>query len=680
LLRVGVDVGGTFTDVVVFDDESGRLWLEKVPTTPRKPTTGIMDGVRRAVGDPARIGVFVHATTIGTNMFLGQVGIEPPPAVLITNRGFRDILEIGRQNRPSLYDPYFQKPRPLIPRDRRVGVHGRVGPGGEELEPLDVEEVGRAAREWCGKGVRVYAVSFLHSYANPSHEALAKQAILDECPGSTVVASHEVDPAPLEYERTSTTVVNALLMPVLSRYLAELEEALRGAGFRGKILVMQSSGGVASIEEALRLPAAFIESGPSAGAVAVAYFSRLMGVDRALGFDMGGTTAKASSIIGGEPEVVDIYEVGGRVHMGRVIRGSGYPVRFPHIDLAEVSAGGGTIAWVDPGGGLRLGPLSAGADPGPAAYGRGGTEPTVTDANLVLGRLPEVLASGLRLRRDLAERAIMEKVARPLGLDLVEAAWAIVRLANTIMGRALRLVSVERGHDPRAFTMYAFGGAGPLHALELAGEVGVSRVVVPPMPGVFSALGLLVADYRHDYHYPIVKRAEEVDEAWLETVFRALEERAVETLRGEGVPRERIVLRRYVDARYWGQARPLRVPYPGSVEALVEEFHRLHEARYGFRVPGEPVVLEVARVEAVGVTEKPVLRAPAGGGEALVGERRVYFEDGWHMARVYRYGGLAAGSPVEGPAVVEYPDSTLVVPPGWSGRVEEHGALVLERG
>ncbi|MEB2836684.1 MAG: hydantoinase/oxoprolinase family protein [Desulfurococcales archaeon] len=680
--RVGVDVGGTFTDLVLFDPESGRIAHLKVPTTPRNPVTGVMNAVLEAVEDLSRVSVLVHATTLGTNMFFGQSGIEPPRAALITNKGFEDVIEIGRQNRPELYNPYFERPRPLIPRSRRHGVRGRIDARGREVEPLDADAVRRAARLECSSGVRVFVVSFLHSYRNPAHEEVAARIIEEECPGAIVVTSHEVDPQPMEYERTSTAVVNALLKPILSSYLERLLRELESRGFKGKLLVMQSSGGVADASEALERPAAFIESGPSAGAVAVAYFSKLMGRGKALGFDMGGTTAKASSIIGGEPEVVDIYEVGGRIHHGRLVRGSGYPVRFPYIDLAEVSAGGGTIAWVDPGGALRVGPRSAGADPGPACYGRGGSDPTITDAHLILGRLPSVLAGRLKLGRDLAEKAVKERIADPLGLDVAEAAWAIIRIANAIMGKALRLVSIERGHDPREFTLYAFGGAGPLHAVELAEELGIGEVVIPPMPGVFSALGLLVSDYRHDYHEAIVKRVGEVDDRELEEVFERLEEGAVRTLLGEGIPRDRIVLRRFVDAKYWGQAYTLRVPYAGSVEATVKTFHSLHEARYGFSSPDEDVEIVVARVEAVGVTDKPLIKASqAGTGEARPkGWREAYVGGSWHRMAVYDRERLGVGAEVCGPAIVEEVDSTIVIPPGYCGRVDALGSLVIRRG
>ena len=675
-LRVGVDVGGTFTDIVVFDPATNSLRLAKTPTTPANPVEGIVEGLSASV-DLYRVDVLVHATTIGTNTFLGQVGLELPRAVLVTNEGFRDLLEIGRQNRPTLYDLFYEKPPPLIPRSRRYGVRGRIAVDGSELEPLDEDAVREIARRECSRGTKVFVVSFLHSYRNPSHEVRAAEIIRKECPDAYVVVSSEVDPEPMEYERTSTAVVNGLLMPVLSSYLSRLGQALESRGFRGKLLVMQSSGGMASVEEAVKRPAAFIESGPAAGAVAVAYFSRLMGVRKALGFDMGGTTAKASTIINGHPDVVDVYEVGGRVHMGRPLRGTGYPVRYPHVDLAEVSAGGGTIAWIDPGGALRLGPKSAGSQPGPACYGRGGRDPTVTDANLVLGRLPLQLAGGLRLNRRLAEEAIKEKIAKPLGLSVLEAAWAIIQLANSIMAKALRLVTVEKGRDPREFKLFAFGGAGPLHAVELASDLGVEGVIIPRMAGVFSALGLLVADYKHYYKAPLGKPVDEIDEGEVEEVFKALESEAHATLESEGIPPGRRVILRYLDLKYWRQAYTLRVPYTGSIEGTVEEFHGLYEARYGYSSPEDPVIAVSAMVEAVGVVDKPDIRLGVHRLRRSVkpSEREVFVGGGWVRAEVIPWESLQPGDVVRGPAVLEGVDSTALISPGAEGRVDEYGFI-----
>ncbi len=679
--RVGIDIGGTFTDLVAFDDETGELRHIKVLSTPREPWKGLMDALEQLGWSLKEIDIIVHASTLGTNMFLGQIGLEPPPAVLITNEGFRDVPEIGRQNRPELYNLFFEKPRPLIPRSRRLSVRGRIGPRGEELEPLDTDGVRRLAREWCGR-INVFVVSFLHSYLNPSHEREAKRIILEECPGAIVVASHEVDPQPKEYERTSTTIVNALLKPILSRYLERILSELEKRGFQGKLLVMQSSGGVAGVEQAIEVPAAFIESGPAAGAVSVAYFSRLMGIKRALGFDMGGTTAKASAVIDGEPLVVPEYEVGGKVHMGRILRGSGYPVRYPYIDLAEVSAGGGTIAWIDAGGALRVGPVSAGADPGPACYGRGGTEPTITDANYLLGRLPDQLAGGrISLRRDLAEKAI-SMLADKLGMDTVETASAILRLANTIMARALRLVSVERGHDPRQFSLYAFGGAGPLHAVYLAEDLGVREVIVPPLPGVFSALGLLVTDYRHDFHHAIVKRADEVSDEELVSVFEEMERKAYAMLRSEGVEETNIKIVRMLDMRYLGQAYELTVPYQGSIVRTVEAFHERHRERYGYDLRGEPVIVVNARITAYGIVAKPQL--PRKQTTPYKPEpwktRRVFFEEtSWIETPVYWRPSLRPGAFMEGPAVIESDESTILVPPGYEAFVDEYYAVIIRR-
>ena len=673
-LRVGVDVGGTFTDIVVFDEESGALRYSKVLTSPTRPWTGVLSAIDSVGVSVSHVGVLVHATTLGANMLLGQAGLRRPEVLLVTNEGFEDVIELGRQNRPELYNPFFEKPSPLVPRSRRVGVRGRIGFNGVIVEDLDLASVRRIAREWCGR-VDAFAVSFLHSYANPVHEVEAKRAILEECPGALVVASHEVDRQPKEYERTSTTVVNALLKPMLSRYLKGLRGSLESRGFTGLLLLMQSNGGVAGVDEAMRVPAAFIESGPAAGAVAVAYYSRLLGIPRALGFDMGGTTAKASSIMDGEPAIVGEYEVGARIHMGRPLRGSGYPVRHPFIDLAEVSSGGGTIAWVDSGGALRVGPISAGADPGPACYGRGGDKPTVTDANLLLGRLPEKLAGGgIRLHRDLAVRAV-SRLADELGADVVEAASSIIRIANTIMSRALRLVSIERGHDPREFTLFSFGGAGPLHAVDLAKELRVREVIVPPMPGVFSALGLLLADYRHDYHRAIMVEAGSLARERLDKVFAEMEYEAYKALLSEGVPPGGIRMVRALDMRYRGQAHDLTVPYNGDIEYSVEAFREAHRRRYGHELPGEDIIVSTARLTAYGAVGKP--RPPRGPlrrhEPAPHAGRSVYFEgEGWVEAAVYDGRALRPGAESTGPAIIESPDSTILVHPDCSFAVDEY--------
>lgn len=656
---VGVDVGGTFTDLVAW---CGGLREVKVLTNPRAPEESVLRAVEEAGIDLSSVSYFIHATTLGTNMLFGQVGLEKPEAVLVTNRGFRDVLEIGRQNRPRIYDPYFTRPKPLVPRSRRYGVAGRVSADGSIVEPLDRRMVEEIARRHCGPRT-VFVVSMLHCYRNPVLEEEAAGIIRRVCRDSIVVTSCGIDPAPGEYERTSTAVVNALLKPLFSSYIRRLERGLRERGFRGVLLVMQSSGGVAEVGVVEEKPALFIESGPAAGAIATAYLARMRGDDLVIGFDMGGTTAKAVLVAGGEPSMTGFFEVGGETHMGRLVRGSGYPVRAPHIDLVEVSAGGGTIAWVDRGGALRVGPLSAGADPGPACYGRGGVEPTVTDAHAVLGRLPEYLAGGrVRVRRDLAVEAY-RRLGERLGLDPVDAAVEALRLAIELMARAVRIVTVERGYDPSTAILYAYGGAGPLHAVELAETIGVRRILIPPHPGVFSALGLLLADARMDHYRPVYRPVSEVSGEELG--------RLAESFEGEV----------YLELGYRGQAGRIEVPWTGSLEGVVEEFEEEYRRRYGFLPPEPrpPIILHRIHLVEKHPLPKPWLSAPraAPGGPRGVAEAYM-LGHGWVRASVYDRYSLPAGYTAEGPAIILEEDSTTVIPPGYRFRVEEDASILVE--
>ncbi len=672
--RTGVDIGGTFTDIVFLDEESGELRVLKVLTTPRKPSEAVLSGLEHSGIELSDVSTLVHATTLGTNMFLGQEGLVPPKVALITTKGFRDVLEIGRQRRPELYNLFFEKPPPLVRRRDRYEVEERIDAWGNEITPLNVEEAEKLADVICERGYEVVAISFLHSYINPLHEEKMHQILKERCPELDVILSSRVNPEHKEYERTSTTVVNAFLRKLLSAYLTNLERELRKKGFEGKLLVMQSSGGVSKVEYAVERPAAFIESGPAAGAVAVAHYSKLAGDERVIGFDMGGTTAKASTVIGGEPTVTTEYEVGGKVHAGRLVKGSGYPVRFPFIDLAEVSAGGGTIAWIDEGGALRVGPISAGAEPGPACYGRGGDKATITDANFLLGRLGKKLAGGsLILRKELAEKAI-GGLAVELGLEMEEAAMGIIKLANTIMAKALRIVTVERGHDPRDFVMYVFGGAGPLHGVELARELEAKEVLIPIHPGVFSAFGLLLTDYRVDTVRSVMKLAEEIEDREVEEALSQLEIETSKELEGVGevhaIPS--------LDMRYRGQAYDLNVPWRGSVDQAIRDFHATHGRVYGFSSPDEPVEIVNVRLALIGSLKKP--QFPRMRAEEYTpepdGSRKVYFDDrGWVDASVYSREKLKPGAALEGPAVVEEYDSTTLVPPEHLLRVDEYGNL-----
>ena len=651
---VAVDVGGTFTDFV-YIREDGFLGFYKILSTPRNPEVAVLEGLR-VLGGASSV---IHATTIATNALRGQVGLELPRVALVTTRGFRDVIEIGRQNRPRLYDPFFEKPKPLVPRDLRFEVDERVDFRGYILKPLDVGEVESIGFKLRASGVESVAVIFLHSYANPVHEVLAEEALLKHV--RHVSPSYKVAPEPREYERASTTVVNAALMPIVSGYLERLSSGLKELGVV-ELSIMSSSGGLISVEEATFKPVQVVESGPAAGVIATAELSRVLGIPRVISFDMGGTTAKAGTVVDFEVEVTSEYEVGGEAHHGRVVKGSGYPVRFPFVDLAEVSAGGGSIIWRDEAGALRVGPISAGSDPGPACYGRGGVKPTITDANLVLGRIGDYILGG-KVKLD---RGSSIKAFQALG-DPEVTAWDAISIANLEMARAIRLVTVERGLDPLEFTLVAFGGAGPQHAAEIAEELGVRSVVIPPHPGLFSALGLLLADWRFE--------ARTAHPADLEGAYLKLEE---ELLRIHGRVDYFV---RYADVRYEGQGWELTVPVsrPAMVEDVRRVFEEKHRAVYGFTLEDRGVEVVVARVFAVIRRVKPSLPKPVARGEPKVREaRKAYFKDGWATAPVYWRDDLPLGYRLEGPAVVEEYDSTTIIPPGWVAVVGDLGELRLE--
>jgi N-methylhydantoinase A len=686
---LAVDVGGTFTDLAVFDETTERLELLKVSSRPDAPEEGVLAGVSELLGRgkrPEDIGLVFHVGTVGTNLFRGQLRLEMPKVALVTTEGFRDVLEIGRQNRPELYNVFFQRPKPLVPRRDRFEVRERIGPDGRVLDALDREGVAAVAQRIREDGFQAVAVTFLHSYANAIHEATAREILRDSL-DIVVVTSSEIDPEHREYERTSTTVVNAVLLPVVGAYLSRLEAGLVRLGIRAPLYILSSSGGLLSAEAARRKPVASVESGPAAGVVGAAALGELLGLPRVLSLDMGGTTAKAGSVLNGQPLSVSEYELGGLVHAGRAVKGSGYPIRYPSVDLAEVSAGGGTILWADEAGVLHVGPVSAGADPGPACYGRGASEPTITDADLVLGRLgDEIVGGAMRLRANLAEAALKALAGRT-GLEPLELAASSLRLINVHMSRAVRLVSLEKGLDPRDFALMAFGGAGPMHAAELADELGIGQVVVPPHPGLFSSVGLLFTDLRYDRVRGLVRRLEEIDLAGAEATFAEMEKEASAELARDGVPPERASLIRSMDLRYSGQGFELTVPAsrPFGHEAstgAANAFHARHRERYGYAAETEPLEVVALRLAAlVSVTKPQLPREPKAGPEpsanALRTRRNAFFGDGWQQARVYDRLALRPGNRFEGPAIVEQYDATTVVPPRWTAEVDEYRVLRL---
>jgi N-methylhydantoinase A len=683
--RIGVDIGGTFTDVAMVEEGSGRIAVAKVLTTPPNFGEGVLQGLRQGLGENVivapEVTLLSHATTVVTNALLEQKGAR---AAFIATRGFRDLLELRRSARADLYDLFQDGPAVLIPRRWRYEVTGRIDAQGEEVTPLAEAEVPALVAAIREAGVATVAVSLMFSFLNDSHEKRLGALLRAALPDVQVFLSSEVLPEIREYERASTTAVCAYVGPLLASYLAQLQAATGRLGLP-PLHVMGSGGGVLDVAECLRMPAVAVESGPAAGVVAAALVGRQLGLENLLSFDMGGTTAKASVIAGGEVAVTSEYEVGGGTNGKRWIAGTGHPIRVPVVDLAEVSAGGGSIAWIDPGGALKVGPQSAGALPGPAAYGRGGTHPTVTDANVVLGYLDALLDGALKIDRAAAERAIAAHVATPLGLGVPAAAARIIEVVNANMCNALRIVSIERGHDPREFSLMAFGGAGPVHAAFLAEELGVPEVVVPPVPGAFSALGLVATDLRRDFARTLYGPLDSLDPARIGAVLAAMEAEGMAMLEAAGVPAERRLLQRQADCRYRRQAYELTVPMadgavvPATLVALAEAFHAKHAQTYGHANAAEPVQLVNLRLTAIGRLPGLALAQPSRPEASRRGRRAVWFGGQAIDCGVLWREGLAPAEAIAGPAVIEALDSTTVVPPGWTARVAAQGFLRMTR-
>jgi N-methylhydantoinase A len=680
-LRIGVDTGGTFTDLVLIDPQSGAFRLHKLASTPDDPSRAIAQGVAELLAAhgalAAQVAYLGHGTTVATNAVIeGRLA----KTALLTTAGFRDVIELGRQRRPDLYDLDKDKPHPIATRDLRREVTERMQYDGTPLVPVDPAQVRALLADLAREGVEAVAVVLLHSYANPSHEQQVKALVAAHLPGVPVCASSDVLPEFREYERTATTLLNAALMPVMSRYLSALERRVRELGVPHRPHIMQSSGGIMGPTAAAEKPINTLFSGPSAGVIGAAHVGRLAGFADLITFDMGGTSTDVCLIEQGVPAFAHQRTIGG------------HPIKAPTLDVHSVGAGGGSIGWIDKGGLLKVGPRSAGARPGPACYGLGGREPTVTDANVILRRLnPAYLLDG-RMRIDAARsaQAITERVATPLGLSLTDAAQGIVRIVNVNMQRAIRVISVERGRDPRQFTLVAFGGAGPLHAAELAREMGIPRVLVPESPGVLCALGLLVADIRADFGRTALMPGDDADPARLTAIFSELEEQAQAWLEREGIPPEQGLLARSVDMRYLGQDYELPVPAMGGalsaadVRVLVERFHTEHERVYGYAAHDAPTQMVSFRVVASATVPKPSFQTIDADGSDLAaaraGERAVYFAEagGYVPTPVYRRARLGPGATLTGPAILEQMDTTTVVLPGQQARVDAYRNVILE--
>lgn len=679
-LRIGIDSGGTFTDVCLFDDSDGSVAVWKVPSTPDDPSRaiaqGTQEGAERLGAVPSDLAYFGHGTTVGTNALIQHRGAK---AALITTEGFRDLIEIGRQKRPDLYDLQIDKPPPLVSRDLRFGVDERVRHDGGIETPLDEAAVRRVARMLKAAGIKAVAIGFLYGFVRPRHEARAREIVLEEIPDAFVSTSHEVAPEFREYERISTAVVNAYLGPVMRGYIENLAARLKELGVAAQPHLTQSNGGVIGFDMAARLPVRTVLSGPSTGVVAAQAIGAMIGMPNLITFDMGGTSTDVALLRNGETSVASEATV------------HGYPIKAPMLDIHTVGAGGGSIAHVDSGGLLKVGPRSCGADPGPVCYGRGATEPATTDANVVLQTLnPDYLLGG-RMKIDQARsKQAIANLADQLGLELMATAQGVISVVTANMAKAIRVISVQRGHDPRDYALVAFGGAGPLHAARLARELEMKTIVVPRNPGICCALGLLLTDLRADFATTSLMLAQDGAEAAVAEIFAALETQALGWFEQEHVAAADRVVRRFVDMRYHGQNYEIAVDLPDgpvsarSIHALSKGFAQAHTRLYGYAADEEPVQMVTYRVAAIGVAPKarfaPQPDAGSDAAQARIGERQVWFPeaDGFVVCPVYDREKLKAGNRIKGPAIVEQMDATTVLLPGMHGVVEPYLNLILE--
>ena len=690
-IRVASDVGGTFTDSVAYDEASGVLTVAKVPTTPDNRARGTIEGLRQALDRQGRSGRDVdyvgHGMTTTTNAVIQRKGAK---TAFVTNEGFRDLLLIGRQDRPSLYDITSLRTPPLVPGDLCFTVAGRLDAAGREVTPLDearLDEIGAALR---AAGIEAVAIMFLHAYANPTHERRARDLLGAQLPGVVVCASTDILAEFREYERASTAVLNAYLMPVMDRYLGSLVEMLAaedgGLGLPADkpVMIMEASGGLMTVGSARAKPVHTVLSGPAGGVVASAHVAGLAGIDDIITMDIGGTSTDISLIRQGRPDIT------------RSAKLERIPIRIPVIDINAIGAGGGSIAWIDEGGALRVGPQSAEAIPGPACYGRGGTLPTVTDAGLVLGRLGAGAELGGQISLDIeaSRRAIAAAVGGPLGMDVETAASGILRVANSNIVRGIRVVSVERGYDPRDFVLVPFGGAGPMHGSAVARELGIPRVLVPPVPGILCALGMLVSDLRHDLIETHLGALSAFSPDAAVAIVRELAARGEAMLDADRVAPERRRIEAVAQLRYVGQSYELPIPFdaarPEGFGELAGAFHAAHRARFGHADEGSPVELVGFGITAIGRIETPRLPEVASGdgtppAEARVGARRVFFEAGpsdavagWREAAVYDRARLLARNMVAGPAIIDEVSATTVLYPGETARVDPTGSLIVE--
>jgi len=687
-MKLGIDIGGTFTDLVLLDEDSGALQFGKTLTTPSDPTDGIVQGVQKVLDQagvkPQAVTAVVHGTTLVTNAVIERTGARTG---LLTTAGFEDVLEIGRELRYDIYDLFLERPDPLVPRKLRVGVEERIGADGSVVTPLNRDQLAGAVEQLVAEGVESVAVCYLHAFANPVHEQATVGFLEEHYPELTVSCSSNVMPEIREYERASATTMNAYVQPQTEAYLERLEARLAGVGIEGVLHIMLSSGRLTTVEGAQATPIRLLESGPAGGTRAGVFWGRQGGHEDLLCFDMGGTTAKASLVHDHEPEITNEFEA---ARERRFRKGSGLPVRIPVIDMIEIGAGGGSIAHVDTLGLLDVGPESAGSDPGPACYDRGGTKPAVTDADLLLGYLnPDYFLGGeMALDREAAERAVRTHIAEPLGLSVEEAALGIHRVVNENMASAAREHVLEKGQDPRRYAMMAFGGAGPVHAFQVARLLGAQTVVVPVGAGVTSALGFLTTPVATERTQSHVQRLERMDWGAVNDALAAMEQEGRAFLRRADVPKGEIEVERRADMRYGGQGHEITVSLPdgrlstGTVSQIVENFEAAYRTRYGRLVEDAPIESVTWRVLVKEPPQAPTLRptARATDAEARKGARQVRFPERDEAVEcpVYDRYALAPDTRIDGPAIVEERESTVVAGPGSTVTVDPYRNLVVD--
>lgn len=675
-MRLATDIGGTFTDLVYVDSETGSIGLAKSSSTPPEFAEGIIDAIEKSDLDSAGVEHFVHGTTVVINALTERNGAR---TALVTTEGCRDVLEIGRANRPDIYNLRFRKQPTFVPRHLRFEITERVNYKGEIVTPVDESQIEGLAQAIQRAEADAVAVVFLHSYANPDHEQLVASRLRDRLPNVLVTPSSDITREWREYERTSTAVLNAYVQPTAASYLASLQDRLREQGIVAPLSVMKSNGGTATFEMSAAQPIHMVESGPVGGVIGAAAVGDQIGNRNLITLDIGGTTAKCSLIEEGEVKVTTEYRI------ERDAISAGYPIKVPVVDIVEIGAGGGSIAWVDAGGALKIGPRSAGARPGPACYGTSGTEPTVTDANLIAGRInPNYFLGGeINLDVSLAEKA-HQPIADALGVSVRDAALGVIRLANSNMINALKLVSVRRGHDPRDFTLVAFGGGGAMHAAALAHELHIGEVIVPVAPGHFSAWGMLVSDAAQDFIRTLLTTSSEDRRDRIEAMFTGLTDEASEFFRAVD-PEDSMTMVRNLDMRYHGQEHTVRVPVPdGPIEIgpINDLFHELHERAYTFQLDSQVEIVNFHLTAIVPVDKPRLVRpSPVTGVSAEKGVREVdYDELGRHSSQVFERSALGGDQVVSGPAIIEEEASTTVVYPGMTARLDEIGNIVIDTG